>query len=98
MRQLITGLAHGELGIPYGMPMTLVGADLVLEVPLPRGVALSVRHEIRPIEHTGENTLASFEVDFIAAGDPIGRCVVTAQLLTKEAYKELRTRKRRDAA
>src|SRR5262249_29942338 len=53
VRQLITGLAHAEYGVPLGSPMNLVGVDLVLDAPIPRGVPITLTHDIEVLPPPG---------------------------------------------
>jgi hypothetical protein len=91
-RQLVTGLAHTEYGVPQGMPMNLVGVDIALEAPLPRAAQITLRHKLKPIPAAGSNTFAHFELELVVGGQVLGNCRLTAQLLTKEAYLRVRNR------
>jgi acyl transferase domain-containing protein/acyl-CoA synthetase (AMP-forming)/AMP-acid ligase II/thioesterase domain-containing protein len=97
-RQLVTGLAHSAYGVPLGMPMNLVGVELGLDAPIPRGVPVSLRHALRSLPAPGASTFAHFDIDVVAGHDVLGNCRLTAQLLTKEAYLRVRNRHHRAVA
>jgi hypothetical protein len=95
-RQFITGLVHSVYGVPLGMPMNLVGVELSLDAPLPRGASLKLLHELIPLAAPGSSTFTHWDVQLVASDEVLGSCRLTGQLLSAEEY--LRARYGRNAA
>ena len=72
------------------MPMNLVSLELLLDGPIPRGAEVRLRHPIKPLTMTGASTFARFDTTILVGDAVLGTCSLTAQLLTKEAYLEMR--------
>ncbi len=89
-RQLVTYLAHSAYGVPFGMPMNLVGVELHLDAPIPRNAPLTLVHTLVHRMPVGASTFALFEVQLVVGETAIGHCRITAQLVTREAYRKVR--------
>ena len=89
-RQLVTGLVHDVYGVPLGMAMNLVGVDLVLDAPPPRGAPLQLVHRLEPLTAAGASTFAHFTTELRSGDEPCGHVRLTAQLLTRELYQRVR--------
>jgi hypothetical protein len=98
VRQLVTGLAHEEYGVPLGWPMNLVGVDLVLDAPIARSASITLTHDIVVLPPPGTSNFFHFGVDLWNGREALGHCRLTAQLLTKEAYAKIRHRGRAPGA
>ena len=92
-RQFVTALAHTEYQVPRGMPMNLVGTELILYAPVPRGATITLAHEVRSFGPATPNRFAHFDVALLSGDESIGRCRLTAQLMTQEAYLRVRRHK-----
>jgi hypothetical protein len=95
-RQLVTGLAHAEKGVPLGTPMNLVAVEFLLHAPIPRGAALRLEHEMKPIAAAAANQFSHFEVLLKSGDQTLAECRLTAQLMSMETY--LRVRRQRNVA
>ncbi|MEW9899307.1 beta-ketoacyl synthase N-terminal-like domain-containing protein [Chitinivorax sp. PXF-14] len=92
VRQFITGLAHTEYAVPLDRPMNLIGVELFLDAAVPRGVPLMLRHRLRPMPPIGDKLFAHFEVELLTRDEVLGNCRLTAQLLDRESYRQVRHR------
>jgi 3-oxoacyl-(acyl-carrier-protein) synthase len=89
-RQTVMLGAHSVLGIPLGLPMTLLSVRVSLDAPVPRGAALRMRlHETAPKRAWGA-LLADARVTLLSDRGALGEVRVRAQVQDRAAYEAQR--------
>jgi hypothetical protein len=85
-RQTVMLGAHSVLGIPLGLPMTLLSVHVSLDAPVPRGAALRMRlHETAP-KCAFDALLADARVTLLGDRGALGEVRVRAQVQDRAAY------------
>jgi len=95
-RQCLMLVAHTRLGVPLGLPMSLVSLQFSLHAPIPRGTPLVLVPETQAdpwngVIQTARVGMTLRRLDEAGApGEPLGTVAIVAQVIDKHLYTQQR--------
>ena len=94
-RQCLMLVAHTRLGVPLGLPMSLVSLEFNLNAPIPRGTPLVLLPQAHSEPWNGIIQTSRFEMQLRRATDAdhdasLGTVAIVAQVIDKSLYSKQR--------
>jgi hypothetical protein len=90
-RQELMLVAHGEVGIPLGMPMNLLGVRVKLDRALPSGAPIRISTTGDTPRRLGSMTLGEVRIDLRGLdGQALGEVTIKAQVVDPSTYQQQR--------